>query len=211
MDRASMKTSSLLGMAVVLLALVLPGHALVCKKCASVRSTSCTGRTTPCPYGSACTVSYALIDGGDGPWPLYALSCGPKNKCGTKGSASMPGGGTVLMATSCCTTDNCIPDLPSLPVVSPAPNGLMCPSCVVSDADWCKPTKLMHCKGNENMCILEATRVTGAISMSSAVRGCATPNICELERHQHYNNETVGDFRISCKKASVSESTRQSM
>ncbi|XP_077312638.1 phospholipase A2 inhibitor and Ly6/PLAUR domain-containing protein-like isoform X1 [Lithobates pipiens] len=163
----------------IFLALVPSGSSLSCGLCGTTRDTSCTGPSKTCLPGSACLVTYTSFEAGGYPWALYSLSCGAQRVCGITGTASLPEDGRVRMATSCCTTDNCVPELPTLPEVSSVWNGLVCPSCVNAESTFCSASMTMQCKGNETMCVTQTIKVS-AISVSTAFRGCASQSLCDV-------------------------------
>ncbi|XP_040182763.1 phospholipase A2 inhibitor 25 kDa subunit-like [Rana temporaria] len=164
----------------VFLGLVAPSYSLSCTQCFSP-SNSCTGPSVTCPSGSVCGAAYTES------WALgilvsrsYIKSCVPQDECDKTGSMTIPSNGRVKLGTSCCGTDLCTPTLPSLPGDSSVSNGLTCRSCISADSTWCYTSDTMQCTGNENMCFLQTTKISGTTSSSIAMRGCATKSICDL-------------------------------
>ncbi|XP_077116287.1 uncharacterized protein LOC143770500 [Ranitomeya variabilis] len=102
--------------------------------------------------------------------------CSPDTQCGIGGSISTSQQ-QLRMAVSCCGTDNCTPYLPALPTKSTNPNGLVCRFCTSADSTWCYT---VQCTGDENMCLIQSTTISGSTSSSTAIRGCATKPICDL-------------------------------
>ncbi|CAI9604490.1 unnamed protein product, partial [Staurois parvus] len=170
-------------------------------QCGTTRATSCTSPSFACLPGSACLVTYTSFEVGGYPWALYTLTCGLQKMCGITGTGSLPDNGRVRMATSCCTTDNCVPDLPTLPEVSSVWNGLLCPSCVDDKSTSCTASKTMQCKGNETMCATQTMKVS-ALSVSTSCRGCATKSICDVFGG---SSDGVSDgFSYTCTSGNIS-------
>lgn len=106
----------------VLLALVAKSYSLSCIQCSSETSTFCTGSSVSCSSGSLCTVIYTVQTIGNSSLTSYTMTCAPQTQCDVNGTISITGS-NVKMASSCCSTDNCIPYLPSLPADSSVSNG----------------------------------------------------------------------------------------
>ncbi|XP_077312661.1 phospholipase A2 inhibitor gamma subunit B-like [Lithobates pipiens] len=172
--------SPLLHILCVFLALVASGYSLSCTECLS-SSDSCTGPSVTCPSGSACGAQYRET------WfkgvlasKQYMMLCVPQNSCNVIGSFSQPNYVKVKMGTSCCTSNQCTPSLPSLPRDSSGSNGLTCRSCVSLDSAWCYTPDTMQCTGEENMCLLQTRKGSVKPMESKAIRGCATKSICDF-------------------------------
>ncbi|CAJ0967373.1 unnamed protein product, partial [Ranitomeya imitator] len=120
--------------------------------------------------------------------------CSPSSQCSTNGSISTAQL-QLRMAVSCCNTDNCTPDLPALPTKSTNSNGLVCRSCISAGSTWCHTPDTVQCSGDENMCLLQSTKISGSPSTSTAIRGCATKSICDLGSQ----TETLGSVSVDVK------------
>uniref|UniRef100_A0A8C5WJD1 Sodefrin-like factor n=1 Tax=Leptobrachium leishanense TaxID=445787 RepID=A0A8C5WJD1_9ANUR len=128
----------------------------------------------------------------------YERDCVPKNQCNLQGSMSIINTHIHRIGVSCCNTDNCTPDLPTLPAVSTRFNGLVCRTCVSTYSGWCYTDDTMQCTGNENMCLLQTTSITGAVSMRIVLRGCATKSLCDLSRQTEQTADRKVDMRFTC-------------
>lgn len=155
-----------------------------------------------CASGQVCASQYTETIAGGQMIPSSAKSCQPASKCGMKGSISIQGG-DIRTVTACCDTDGCTPALPPLPTKSYDDNGLVCRSCVSADSTWCYTSDTLPCTGDENMCLLQTTQLTGPVSTSVAVRGCATKSICDLGSQ----SQSVGDLSIKVQFICTSDGT----
>ncbi|CAJ0967370.1 unnamed protein product [Ranitomeya imitator] len=127
--------------------------------------------------------------------------CSPPSQCSIKGSISTSQL-QLRMAASCCDTDNCTPDLPELPSKSTNSNELVCRSCISADSTWCHTPDTIQCTGDENMCLLQSTKISGSASSSTAIRGCATKSICDLGS----NTAALGGLTVDVKTVCTSGS-----
>ncbi|XP_073457302.1 phospholipase A2 inhibitor NAI-like [Aquarana catesbeiana] len=187
----------------VFLALVASGYSLSCTHCVS-SSDSCTGTSMPCPSGSVCGAQYTET------WALgaptskeYMMSCIPQNKCNIKGSFTQPKNVRVKMGISCCTSDRCTPSLPSLPRDSSGSNGLTCRSCMSTDSTSCYTSDTIQCTGDENMCLLQTTKISGKAKGSKAIRGCATKSICDSGSLSSSSQGVKTDIKYICTSGSA--------
>ncbi|CAN2388071.1 Phospholipase A2 inhibitor and LY6 PLAUR [Pristimantis euphronides] len=124
-------------------------------------------------------------------------SCVPENQCQGPGSFSTHNSQSKK-GFSCCYTDNCIPPPPVLSLDNTRENGLTCPTCTGNGVDWCDTGMTMGCTGNETMCILQYTKMSGTLSRESVLRGCATPTICNIGNQSVITDGITVEVRISC-------------
>ncbi|XP_077312662.1 phospholipase A2 inhibitor NAI-like [Lithobates pipiens] len=186
----------------VLLALAASGYSLLCTQCIS-QSKSCVGSNVSCPSDSLCGVAYSETGYGCDTTNLYVSSCLPQDKCGLSGSATFPSRVILRMGTSCCSTDLCIPKFPSLPWYNSMPNnGLTCQSCK-SDSTRCYTSDTIQCTGDENMCLLHTTKMSGNRSMSTTFRGCATKSLCNLSSQSYSTEEVSAEMKFICTSGST--------
>ncbi|KAM3923135.1 phospholipase A2 inhibitor and Ly6/PLAUR domain-containing protein-like [Leptodactylus fuscus] len=169
--------SSVSRILILLIALVARSDALSCIQCMSTNS-SCSGHSVTCPSGYVCGSSYTktLIGGTK---TAFIRACMPQTDCNIKGSMGMKQG-HVWMVTSCCGTDNCTPGIPELPTKKSDRNKEICPSCVSGNSTWCSAFQLVQCRGDETICLMHSTKITGSISSSTAIKGCGTKSLCDL-------------------------------
>ncbi|XP_077312653.1 phospholipase A2 inhibitor and Ly6/PLAUR domain-containing protein-like [Lithobates pipiens] len=179
----------------VLLALVAKSCSLSCIQCSSETSTSCTGSSVSCSSGSLCTVIYTVQSIGNSSLTSYTMTCAPRTQCDVNGTIGITGS-NIKMASSCCSTDNCIPYLPSLPADSSVSNGLRCRSCISSYSTWCYSLSNIQCTGNETMCLLRSKTQSGSQPM--ALRGCATKSICDLKSQSYKVNGVSTNIEYIC-------------
>uniref|UniRef100_A0A8C5QS38 UPAR/Ly6 domain-containing protein n=1 Tax=Leptobrachium leishanense TaxID=445787 RepID=A0A8C5QS38_9ANUR len=174
-------------------------QALSCIRCVTLGMTSCDGPSISCPSDNVCGASYTVTTaGGSVVSKNYVRGCVPKNQCNLQGSISVINNAMNRIGASCCNTDNCTPDLPTLPAVSTRFNGLVCRTCVSTYSGWCYTDDTMQCTGNENMCLLQTTSITGAVSMRIVLRGCATKSLCDLSRQTEQTADRKVDMRFTC-------------
>ncbi|KAG8548386.1 hypothetical protein GDO81_025610 [Engystomops pustulosus] len=161
---------------VLLSALAATSAALSCVECSSSSST-CTGSSVTCTSGYMCGSEYTETVAGGSTSVSLTRSCVASSQCSFTASLTTSQG-KIRMATSCCNNDNCTAALPTLPAQSTNSNGVTCRSCVSADSTWCYTPDTIQCTGNETMCILQTTQITGLLS--TAVRGCSTKSLCDL-------------------------------
>ncbi|XP_077113479.1 phospholipase A2 inhibitor 25 kDa subunit-like [Ranitomeya variabilis] len=170
--------SSLIAILGLFLTITAISDALLCTQCMST-SSSCSGDSRTCPSGHVCASQYSETTVGGERTELLLRVCSPSSECSIKGSISTAQL-QLRMAASCCETDNCTPNLPALPTKSTNSNELVCRSCISADSTWCHTPDTVQCTGDENMCLLQSTKISGSASASTAIRGCATKSICDL-------------------------------
>ncbi|XP_073425944.1 phospholipase A2 inhibitor and Ly6/PLAUR domain-containing protein-like [Dendrobates tinctorius] len=185
--------SSLIGILSLLSTLSATSYALSCTQCSSA-SASCTGSSVTCRSGYMCGSSYTETAVGATTQESFIRSCIASSECSFSGSLSIQNG-YIRMGISCCNSDNCDPVTPSLPSRSSNLNGQVCRTCISADSTWCYTSDTLNCTGDENMCLLETTKISGSESSSVAIRGCATKSICDLGSQ----SQTVGDISVEVK------------
>ncbi|KAG8433730.1 hypothetical protein GDO86_012185 [Hymenochirus boettgeri] len=121
----------------------------------------------------------------------------PQSQCHGPGSFSASNI-TFKKGFSCCNTDNCTPTTPALPDDNVQPNGLICPTCTLQGSDWCDTGEIMKCTGNETNCLLQITKMSGAVSVSEVLRGCASQSICNIGAQSVSANGININVDISC-------------
>ncbi|MEE6481904.1 hypothetical protein FKM82_013060 [Ascaphus truei] len=194
---------SLLQVLCVLSTLAATGYSLSCTQCVALSGTSCTGPSITCPANKVCMAAYSVTTaGGVEISNVFGRNCELQNKCGLSGSVNVPNG-KIKMGTSCCTTDNCTPSMPTLPADNDVKNGLTCRTCTSTNSAWCYTTDTMLCTGSENMCLLQSTKITGVLTSTAALRGCATESICKIGRQSESGNGLNIEVDFFCSNGSV--------
>ncbi|XP_068099400.1 phospholipase A2 inhibitor and Ly6/PLAUR domain-containing protein-like [Hyperolius riggenbachi] len=186
--------SSLFGILCIFVALVASGHSLSCTVCTSETTSSCTGPSMTCPSGAVCGLGYTLDTFGT---KTYSRACIPEKNCSMIGSITF-NEANIRVAYSCCYTDNCTPPLPTLPERNSTSNGVTCRSCITATSTWCYTSDTIACTGNENMCLLQTTKITGPIKVSTAVRGCSTKSVCDLGSESSSANGVSVEYKHIC-------------
>ncbi|XP_075183856.1 phospholipase A2 inhibitor 25 kDa subunit-like isoform X1 [Anomaloglossus baeobatrachus] len=194
--------TSLIGILSLLSTFAATSYALTCSECVST-SSSCSGRIVVCPSGLVCGSAYSRTLAGGRTIESFVRSCTPTSKCHQKGSISTEHG-IIKMVTACCDTDNCTPQMPPFPVQSYDHNGLVCRTCLSADSTWCYTQDTMQCTGEENMCLLQTTKLRGKVSSSVAIRGCATKSICDLESQSQSLGDISMEVKFSCTSGATS-------
>ncbi|XP_077116219.1 phospholipase A2 inhibitor and Ly6/PLAUR domain-containing protein-like [Ranitomeya variabilis] len=185
--------SSPIGILSLLSTLSATSYALSCTQCVST-SASCAGSIVTCRSGYTCGSSYTETVVGATTEVSFIRSCVAPAECSFNGSLSIQQG-YIRMGISCCNSDNCDPTIPSLPSRSSVLNGQVCRTCISADSTWCYTSDTLQCTGDENMCLLETTKISGSQSSSVAIRGCSTKSICDLGSQ----SQTVGDISVEVK------------
>uniref|UniRef100_A0A8C5PIA8 UPAR/Ly6 domain-containing protein n=1 Tax=Leptobrachium leishanense TaxID=445787 RepID=A0A8C5PIA8_9ANUR len=155
------------------------GQALSCIQCVSFGNRSCDGLSVSCRLDNVCGASYTVTTSGFSVVSrIYMRVCVPKNQCNLQVSLSVI---NVMsrFGGSCCNTDNCTPDLPTLPAVNTTFNGLVCRTCVSADSDWCYTKDTVQCTGNENMCLLQTTSIL--LGRVLYLVGLCAPRVCHVQ------------------------------
>ncbi|KAM4015479.1 phospholipase A2 inhibitor gamma subunit B-like [Anomaloglossus baeobatrachus] len=174
------------------------GSSLSCTVCIVQGATFCIGNNVTCPAGRVCASTHTInMEDGINKNEFFGRSCVPEDQCQGPGSFS-----TLTSQSkkgfSCCYTDNCTPSPPVFSPDNTKPNGLTCPSCTGNDVDWCDTGTTMECTGEETRCIVQHSKMSGALSQDSILRGCATPTICNIG-NQSVNTDGISvEVHISC-------------
>ncbi|KAM9299500.1 uncharacterized protein PAF06_016579 [Gastrophryne carolinensis] len=151
------------------------GYSLSCTVCTSDSTTSCTGSNITCPSGSLCGSIYTTTAG------KYILFL----------DLSLPhliikAFIKVIVSTTNSTS-----------------NGLVCRTCATADSTWCYTSDTMTCTGNENMCILQTTKISvGSQSASAALRGCATKSMCDIGSQSQSAGGASTEVKFICTSGS---------
>ncbi|XP_073457305.1 uncharacterized protein [Aquarana catesbeiana] len=188
-----------------------PSYAISCYWCWSSNDVEdlCRENSTACPVDYYCSViilEYYKDISKDRTYLYIYSGCVQPEQCGLMGSYSS-GVETTWIATACCKTDNCIPDVPATIRTSSDPSGVTCPSCASQETFDCEPDGIMACRGDETNCALETTQYqayydeaymeyywygsnaseylnsTGTLPFwlqKLSNRGCATDTVCDL-------------------------------
>ncbi|KAM3923137.1 phospholipase A2 inhibitor and Ly6/PLAUR domain-containing protein-like [Leptodactylus fuscus] len=176
--------TSLIRILSLLSALTATSSALSCTECKST-NLSCSGSSVTCPLGSICgsRLSETFVDGS---WiTILARRCVPTKSCDFKGSLSLK-------------------KVQTLPTQSSNPNGVICPFCISADTVSCETSDTIQCMGDEQICILRTTRVTGPYSISASVRGCATKSYCDLGSESTIDERALTKVTFICPSGGLS-------
>ncbi|XP_071969518.1 phospholipase A2 inhibitor and Ly6/PLAUR domain-containing protein-like [Engystomops pustulosus] len=187
---------SMIGSLSFVLALAASSYALSCIQCTS-ESSECSGDSATCPPNHLCGSTYTETSISGKTSALLHKACAPLSECGFNGSISIKKG-HIRMVIACCSSDNCTASIPEFPTQSSIPNGVICPSCVSADSTWCYSPKTIQCRGDESVCLLQTTKVTGSISSSIALRGCSTKSFCDLGSQSQEVGGTSTKVKFIC-------------
>ncbi|XP_072282016.1 phospholipase A2 inhibitor and Ly6/PLAUR domain-containing protein-like [Pyxicephalus adspersus] len=175
-----------------------PGHSLSCTVCLVQGATFCTGNNVSCPPGRVCAATHTInIEDGIKTTEYFGRSCVPENQCQRPGIFSTYNSKSKK-GISCCYTDNCTPTQPQLLPDNDKPNGLTCPTCKANGTQWCDTGMAMKCTGEETMCIVQHSKITGSSSTELVLRGCATPSICNIGNQTHITDGLSVEVQITC-------------
>ncbi|KAM4704495.1 phospholipase A2 inhibitor NAI-like [Rhinophrynus dorsalis] len=165
----------------ILSAFIAKGYSLTCTQCISMDGSQCTGPSVSCASSDyACTSSYTVtIMGSIETSKQFVRVCEKKTNCGKAGSVTIPGG-RIRSVSTCCYTDNCTPIEPVFPHEKTGKNGIKCDGCIAINSRTCETDTKVECSGNEDMCITQISTVSGRLTTVTAVRGCASKEVCEV-------------------------------
>ncbi|MEE6481895.1 hypothetical protein FKM82_013053 [Ascaphus truei] len=104
----------------------------------------------------------------------------------------------IRSGTSCCSTDNCTPSIPTLPADNSTKNGVTCPGCFIANSDDCSTTETMECTGDEKKCILQTHKISGSEPITVALRGCATESLCNIGSHSVSSGDIATEVNTKC-------------
>ncbi|XP_069802577.1 phospholipase A2 inhibitor and Ly6/PLAUR domain-containing protein-like [Dendropsophus ebraccatus] len=174
------------------------GSSLSCTVCLVQGATSCSGNNVTCPPGRVCGSTHTLnMEDGMKKSEFSGRSCVPEDQCQGPGSFSTYNS-QAKKGFSCCYTDNCTPSPPVLPPDNTKENGVTCPTCTADGVDWCDTNRTMRCTGDETMCIVQYSKMSGNLSRESILRGCATPTICNIGNQTVITDGISAEVQITC-------------
>ncbi|KAM5132619.1 phospholipase A2 inhibitor and Ly6/PLAUR domain-containing protein-like [Mantella aurantiaca] len=174
-------------------------HSLSCVECKDT-SESCTGPVVPCPNSDQiCMSAYTITSVGGIPVSkMFMRECGDRSSCNRAGSFSIPNGQVQTSAT-CCNVDGCTPGTPVLPPLSSKKNGVVCTACISTTVDSCQASTFIECTGNEVKCMAQGTVSKGSLgTIKSAVRGCATKELCEVTHVEGSFGDITITTEVTC-------------
>ncbi|KAG8433726.1 hypothetical protein GDO86_012181 [Hymenochirus boettgeri] len=190
--------SFLLGILYVLSAFAATGYSLSCTTCSSLESTACEGPSMTCLPDNVCGSTHVIATAFGVPViNQFTMSCVPRYHCNGTGSISNSVS-KIKVGVSCCHTDNCTSPIPTLPEDSIELNGIVCPSCSVVGSLSCDSTDTVQCTGDENLCVSQATEVTGNTTSRTLFLGCATRSYCDIGTISTTTSNVTVDIRITC-------------
>ncbi|XP_063293156.1 phospholipase A2 inhibitor and Ly6/PLAUR domain-containing protein-like isoform X1 [Pelobates fuscus] len=190
---------SILGFLCMLSVLISTGYPLSCIKCVNIKGGSCTGSSVTCASDQVCMSSYgeSSIEGIKVS-EVFLRDCAPTSYCDFEGSITVESNLKTKMGISCCSTDHCTTPMPKLPTDKTEPNGLSCRVCLTTDSDWCTSSKTIDCTGDENMCILQSSKIIGPQNVTTAFRGCTTKNVCQFSSSTQSFDSLTMESTIQC-------------
>nr|AMO51448.1 sodefrin precursor-like factor [Cynops pyrrhogaster] len=176
---------TLLTAAVLLCALIAGVNCLLCEKCFSVGTTTCSGIYRLCPADVTRCVQglenatiwnkNSLTAFKDCGTPSIRTSCGKSLSFRTSVSV-------VRISRTCCNSDYCNGGDIQVPVVDESPNGYKCRNCFWDkSADACtSEEKEILCIGKEKECVALSGTLAfpGEAAKDYNVSGCVTKNYC---------------------------------
>ncbi|XP_075695162.1 uncharacterized protein LOC142661626 [Rhinoderma darwinii] len=183
----------------VIFSLASPGHSLHCVLCVALEGTHCSGNSVACPDGNICGSVYTETTDASSTQTsnVFMRSCIVEDQCNTTGSITSANV-KVKTAISCCNTENCDPPRPIFTDDDHEGNGRICRSCSTKNSDWCYNSDTIECTGNETMCLLQITKLSGTVSLQTAIRGCTTRSICDRGYHRTESGGTRVDVEYVC-------------
>ncbi|XP_066428750.1 phospholipase A2 inhibitor and Ly6/PLAUR domain-containing protein-like [Eleutherodactylus coqui] len=196
--------TSLVGFLCLVSALTATSSDLSCTECVSISSSTCSGDSITCPGEFMCGSVYTRDLGEGVRSEMLQRGCLPSSQCNLSGTMSIMNG-QFGIGSSCCSSDDCTPTLPTFPTKSHNPNGVICPSCTADQPTWCYTSDTVQCTADENMCLLQEIEQTGSGSKaSSALRGCATKSFCDHDSLFYYGEESIMRVTFTCTSGGIS-------
>ncbi|KAM4703269.1 phospholipase A2 inhibitor gamma subunit B-like [Rhinophrynus dorsalis] len=184
--------------------LISTGYCLSCIHCRAEGENSCTGEEKKCPtyddFVCASTSTITIMEGVAR--KTFTRSCEKRITCGISGNIGYQKG-KIKTATSCCYSDSCTPSMPALPPDNTQKAGLTCRSCTSMNSKWCYTDETIDCTGEERRCILQTTSMSGAKSGMTAVRGCATKNLCDIGSRDQDFGDVKMRMEVTCTSVAI--------
>ncbi|XP_078541628.1 phospholipase A2 inhibitor and Ly6/PLAUR domain-containing protein-like [Lissotriton helveticus] len=194
---------TLLTAAVLLCALIAGVNCLLCEKCFSVGTATCSGIYRLCPADVTHCVQGLENSTRESKNALTAFKdCGPPSSRPTCGKfLSYRTSKTVIqISKTCCDSDYCNGGDIQAPVVDERPNGYKCTECINNQsADACTTEKEVLCTGQERPCIFLSGTVVfpGEAAKQSSEFGCVTKTLCRKGTFQ-FQSVQVLDYDLKC-------------
>ncbi|XP_078541492.1 phospholipase A2 inhibitor and Ly6/PLAUR domain-containing protein-like [Lissotriton helveticus] len=171
--------------AILLCTLIAGVNCLLCEKCFSVGTATCSGIYNLCPADvTHCVQGLENFTIGSKNALTAFKDCGtPSSRAACGKTLSFRASMTVVrISRTCCDSDYCNGGDIQAPAVDESPNGYKCRDCFNDkSADACTPEKEIMCTGQEKACVFQSG--TGAIPGEAVVKeysasGCMTRNFC---------------------------------
>nr|AMO51450.1 sodefrin precursor-like factor [Cynops pyrrhogaster] len=175
---------TLLTAAVLLCALIAGVNCLLCEKCFSVGTTTCSGIYRLCPADvTRCVQGLENTTIGNETYLAAFKDCGTPSRRTTCGKilSFRTSVSVVRISRTCCNSDYCNGGDIQAPIVDESPNGYKCTDCFTDQsADACTTEKEILCTGQEKECVAVSGTVAipGEAVNEYSVSGCVTKNFC---------------------------------
>ncbi|XP_071969205.1 phospholipase A2 inhibitor gamma subunit B-like [Engystomops pustulosus] len=184
-------------------ALATTSYALSCISCGNLTSPTCTGSSVTCPLGSMCASSLLEFTIDDTTFKSYIRGCSILNKCDTYEVAYHQF--NMNVATTCCSTDDCTPSVPSFARSTNVTNGLVCPSCISLGSYTCDSPYTVECRGSEDRCLFTSLEIKGDKgSIIASSRSCTTQSVCDLIHNYNSEAEVTDKITYECTNGATS-------
>ncbi|XP_069496923.1 phospholipase A2 inhibitor and Ly6/PLAUR domain-containing protein-like [Ambystoma mexicanum] len=201
----SMRTICLI--AGFLAALLTKGNTLSCVQCVSLVDSACTGSSVTCPaLSDACVSRYTLTTtslSSASKRNVFGRDCGVQSEDCNRTDSLTAQMLTLRIQSTCCSTDNCQPAVPKVPIVTKERNGVTCRSCLSVISINCYSGDKIDCTGMERKCAYRRVKVTGATKSFTAVRGCATPRLCATGNTIRTALGVTTETQMTCSDSSI--------
>ncbi|XP_078511662.1 phospholipase A2 inhibitor gamma subunit B-like [Lissotriton helveticus] len=186
----------------ILAAILVEGEALSCVECTS--NIDCTTPSVTCPSPSdICYTKYTETTSDGVLKKEYVRGCGQYSaKCNKVQSMTAPYI-EIRGNSTCCTTDNCHPDQPTVPTTGTTLNGVTCRICLSVTSTYCYTADSMKCSGIQTMCAFYGIRTRGVTNSDIAFRGCASPDFCFIGTFTSTVNGSTSDGVMGCSNGAI--------
>ncbi|XP_069058177.1 phospholipase A2 inhibitor and Ly6/PLAUR domain-containing protein-like [Pleurodeles waltl] len=105
--------------------------------------------------------------------------------------------------STCCTTNDCLPPTPTVPVTGTTLNGVMCRTCVTGDSTYCYTRDTIECKGIQNKCVHLGIKTTGKVYSTVAFRGCGSPHLCATGTFVSTSEDVTTEITMQCSDSAI--------
>ncbi|XP_075696967.1 uncharacterized protein LOC142662642 [Rhinoderma darwinii] len=173
---------------------------LVCVQCTNNTISACNGKARNCTEDELCMSTITQTTTADEQKTFtFERDCGDADQCNSTGSM------TSLLSTktriTCCDTDSCTPQKPTLTEGKKLENKIQCPVCVVHGKRKCPSLSLRNCTGDETYCAVYEVK---SGTESTTIMGCASESFCHTAQSPKPVNGKITQVMARCVRSGSS-------